>query len=304
MTLRQWIVIEILALANLLAGAVAMALLMAHPAADVFSHNLIETQVVELAGPTASQLPNPTSTPAATQTSVPTQAPSETATLLPTQTPTVGPTLTASMTPTSVAIALSDTPAPTSTPAPTVSIEYQLTVVGRQQSLPLSCESRSAADWAGYFGVAIDELEFFGRLPVSDNPEVGFVGDVNGRWGQVPPNAYGVHAAPVAALLRDYGVNAVAHYGMTWEEAQAEIAAGRPVLVWVVGHVWEKGHPLIYTAQDGSKVLVAPYEHTVLLVGYNDTVVYISDEGNVYTRPIATFLGSWGALGNMAIAAG
>ena len=55
-------------------------------------------------------------------------------------------------------------------------------------------------DLAAYFGLGIDELEFFGRLPVSDNPEVGFVGDVNGRWGQIPPNAYGIHAEPVAAL--------------------------------------------------------------------------------------------------------
>src|SRR5262245_42302003 len=65
---------------------------------------------------------------------------------------------------------------------------------GHPQTLPLSCESRSAVDWAGYFGYAIGEREFLNDLPASFDPDLGFVGDVRGDWGQVPPYAYGVHA--------------------------------------------------------------------------------------------------------------
>ena len=83
-----------------------------------------------------------------------------------------------------------------------------LSVAGRAQALPLDCESRSAVDWAAYFGVSIGELDFLGKLPESDDPDAGFVGNAHGSLGQTPPGDYGVHAGPVADLLRAYGVSA------------------------------------------------------------------------------------------------
>ncbi|MCK4451313.1 MAG: PD40 domain-containing protein, partial [Anaerolineae bacterium] len=83
-------------------------------------------------------------------------------------------------------------PTPTGTPTPTFPAEANVTnISGRPQALPLDCESRSAVDWAAYFGVEIDELEFLYGLPQSDNPDEGFVGDVHGSWGQIPPHPYG-----------------------------------------------------------------------------------------------------------------
>ncbi|MCC7359113.1 MAG: C39 family peptidase [Anaerolineales bacterium] len=174
-------------------------------------------------------------------------------------------------------------------------------VVGHKQSRPLSCESRSAADWAAFFGAAIDELEFLGNLPASDDPDRGFVGDVNGAWGQTPPNAYGVHAGPVARLLTAYGVPAEAQRYIKWELVQREIAAGRPVIAWVAGHV-EVGHTSqVYTAADGRQTVVAAFEHTVIVVGYTADTVTILDGAQQYTRSLATFLDAWAALRNMAI---
>ena len=51
-------------------------------------------------------------------------------------------------------------------------------VVGHAQTYRLSCESRSAADLAAFWGVNVSETTFFAGLPRSDNPDVGFVGDV------------------------------------------------------------------------------------------------------------------------------
>jgi LysM repeat protein/uncharacterized protein YvpB len=178
-----------------------------------------------------------------------------------------------------------------------------LSASGRPQSLPLDCESRSAVDWAAYFGTAIDELEFFGRLPASDDPDAGFVGDVYGRWGQIPPDPYGVNAAPVAALLQAYGVPARAVTGMTWEALRAELDADRPVIAWVIGAVRD-GVAVQYTAPStGHTTLVAPYEHTVIVVGYGPDSITVLDGGQRYSRTLAQFLASWGVLGNMAIAA-
>lgn len=175
-------------------------------------------------------------------------------------------------------------------------------VVGHRQSLPLSCESQSAVDWAAYFGFTIDEIEFHNGLPISDDPDRGFVGDVYGTWGQVPPAAYGVHAGPVARRLGEYGVPAQARRYWAWDELRAEIAAGRPVIAWVTGHV-EPGESVIYQALDGRKTIVAPFEHTVLVTGYTATAVTVVDGAQVYTRPLNTFLAAWEALRNMAVVA-
>lgn len=184
----------------------------------------------------------------------------------------------------------------TSLPSPNVFIN----LYGRNQSLPLDCESRSAVDWARHFGVVIDELEFFRRLPISDDPDVGFVGNVHGRWGQTPPNPYGVHTEPIAALLQHYKVNAIAKRGMTLDDLRAELNANRPVIVWVTGSV-VAGRSFNYTASSGHTTLVAPYEHTVIVIGYTSTTFTFLDGGKIYLRSINAFQSSWSPLGNMAV---
>jgi len=185
MNTRQIVLLEILFLANLavLAALGVIALgegriqipgALSHSNPGIVAYMVIKETT---ANAPASTIPP---TLASTLTLPPTQSPSSSHTPTPVQ---LGR-----------ALLPSATLAPTLT-APTVLLD----IIGHGQSLPLSCESRSAADWASYFGVAIDELEFLGRLPISDNPEIGFVGDVNGNWGKIPPDSYGVHAGPVAA---------------------------------------------------------------------------------------------------------
>ncbi len=176
-------------------------------------------------------------------------------------------------------------------------------VAGQPQRYNLSCESRSAVDWAAFFGVKISETEFLAALPRSDNPETGFVGSPNDPWGNVPPYSYGVHAPPVAALLQAYGLNAVAQRGLSWEELRQEVGSnGRPVIVWLVGNAWP-GVAQNYTAADGRTVVVAAYEHTMILLGYDPTSVYLlnASTGLVEWHALTAFLTSWAVLGNMAV---
>jgi uncharacterized protein YvpB len=173
-------------------------------------------------------------------------------------------------------------------------------VTGEPQSLPLDCESRSAVDWAQYFGVTIDEFDFYGLLPHSDNPDKGFVGNVFGQWGQIPPNAYGVHAEPVAEVLRDHGLQAYAHRPLGWDELRTEVAASRPVIVWIIDSI-SNGIPVYYTPSDGLHTIVARYEHTVIVTGYTASSVYYLNGDTIYSKPVGQFLDSWSALENMAI---
>ena len=175
-------------------------------------------------------------------------------------------------------------------------------VSGHRQSYSLSCEARSAVDWARYFGVRIGENEFLAKLPRSNHPDSGFVGNPNDPWGNIPPASYGVHAQPVAALLLEFGASAQALQDMSWDDLRVEIAAGRPVIVWVIGQMW-KGMPVKYKPDGGKKTTVASYEHTMILVGYSPKSVQAVDAytGQTQTYPLHTFLNSWKVLDHMAI---
>lgn len=200
-------------------------------------------------------------------------------------------------------------PPPTPPPTPT-SLPSSATVngmSGQDQQRALDCESRSAVDWASHFGVTIDEIDFLNHLSISDDPEAGFVGNVNGIWGQIPPNDYGVHANAVAALLRQYGLVARSYHSLRWDDLRAEIAAGNPAIVWIVGgpsYSLVNGKPYFYTAAStGYTSVVAPYEHTVILVGYTPTSVTVINGSRLVTLPLDQFLDSWSALDFMAVLA-
>jgi uncharacterized protein YvpB len=175
-------------------------------------------------------------------------------------------------------------------------------VVGHPQSHSLSCEARSAVDWMAFWGIGASEDDFLSQLPRSDNPDLGFVGQVDDVWGSLPPRSYGVHAEPVAALLREYGLEAEARQGLSWDDLRGEIAAGRPVIVWVIGQMWP-GTPRSYTDEEGHNTIVASFEHTMLLTGYDESYVYVVDafSGLSLVYGLQAFLDSWSVLGNMAI---
>ena len=179
---------------------------------------------------------------------------------------------------------------------------YIRNITGRKQYYPLGCETSTAVDLANYFGVAILESDFQNRLPLSDNPDFGFVGSVEGPWGQVPPYAYGVHAGPVGDLLQEYGLNAVGEKQFTIERIKSEIASGQPVIAWVIGNV-VGGIPHEYEDSQGRKVIVAAYEHVVIVTGYSDvagTLRYMNN-GKFYDVPVEHFDGSWAVLERMVV---
>ena len=179
---------------------------------------------------------------------------------------------------------------------------YVSGLTGHPQAYTLSCESRSAADLAAFWGISIGESEFLQALPHTDNPEKGFVGNPNEAWGNLPPHGYGVHATPVAEILQSYGLEAIGLSNLSWDDLRWEISAGHPVIVWIIGAMWG-GTPVEYEASDGSTAVVAAFEHTMILTGYNQDSVQVVDAatGQYQTYPLNTFIKSWNVLGNMAV---
>ncbi|MGV8025286.1 MAG: C39 family peptidase [Anaerolineaceae bacterium] len=195
-------------------------------------------------------------------------------------------------------------PTTTTTPTPTeISIpasHYIDGVYGMAQMTTLDCEMRSAVDWARSLGVSIDETEFILKLPHSNDPELGFVGEIDGEMGQLPPDGYGVYPPPIASILREYGLNAQPIKNMTYEDLQREIANDRPVIVWIVNLPFEIDQT-IYTASNGNTVPVARFEHTWIVTGYNLSTVTVVDSTWTYNVVLETFLERWAVLENRAI---
>ena len=193
-------------------------------------------------------------------------------------------------------------PNPYSRPIPTpLAVEaYIRGVYGNPQQYSLDCEIRSALDWAAFYGFHINEEDFLKRLPKSDDPDSGFVGSLNGYLGQLPPRSYGVHAEPIASVLRSFGVNAQAVKGFSWDDLKKEILANRPVITWVVNYPYTI-ESRQYTASNGHTTTVARFEHTWIITGYNSWSVRVVDSEYTYQMDINDFLSRWAALGNMVV---
>lgn len=174
-------------------------------------------------------------------------------------------------------------------------------IVGHAQHYYLSCESSAAVDWAWFFGVNIYESTFQADMPRSDNPDLGYVGDyTTRRWGQIPPYSYGVHAGPIAEGLRAYDLPALAVKGYTLDEIKQKLSEDKPIIAWIIGNL-EYSEPVEYVDQAGNTVIVAPYEHVVILTGYNAESIRYMNNGKFFDAPTEVFLTSFGVLGNMVV---
>jgi uncharacterized protein YvpB len=248
-----------------------------------------------------------TATYLALHTATPSQTPfhpGPTSTKTPTVTPTFPPTPTLEPT-TTLEPTATDIPLPTDTPHPSgLPGSARLAgFIGHAQFYNLDCESRSAVDFARYLGNDLVETTFLNQLPQSDDPNKGFVGSYNDPVGQIPPDSYGVYADPIADLLTSLGTPAQGISSFTWNQVRKEIANGRPVIVWVIYGI-ESGTPIEYVVpSDGSTVIVAHYEHTVIVIGYTSDTVTVMDGASRYSVSLSQFLDSWSVFGYLAVIA-
>jgi hypothetical protein len=151
-------------------------------------------------------------------------------------------------------------------------------------------------------GIRVDEDVFLGGLARADNPERGFVGDVDGPPGRLPPEAYGVHAGPLAARLRDFGLDARAERGRDREWLEAQLPVAGAIVVWVTGDLVAR-RPVVLRDRRGEAFVAVPWEHAVLAVGADAAGVSMVDPGCGTLRRLSwdAFLPVWACLGGMAV---
>jgi uncharacterized protein YvpB len=175
-----------------------------------------------------------------------------------------------------------------------------------QQEHSLSCESSVAAMAAQYHGLAVSESDILGALPIHENPHLGFRGNVDGPYGGLVD--YGVYAAPISQVLSGLGLQTEPFEGGI-HEIQEQIRRGRPVLAWVTyGLQAQTPQQMMLADSNGQlqSVTLVPYEHAILIVGYNSDGLWVHDpyDGTRSFYSNSEFWQSFGYLGYMALSVG
>ena len=176
--------------------------------------------------------------------------------------------------------------------------EAQLAVARQVQGHSLSCESSASSMAAQYQGVPVTEEEIVAALPRNDNPHLGFRGNIDGPYGST--DDYGVYAGPVLQVLNSRGLRATLIDGGL-DGIKAAIARGNPVVAWVTYNCSVQT-PLATTI-GGQEVTLVPYQHAIVVTGYNGSGVWANDpyDGQEHFYATADFERALGYFGNMAI---
>ena len=174
-----------------------------------------------------------------------------------------------------------------------------------KQTRALNCEFQTASDLAWYYGRPFtwEEIYQYVGHDVGGNPHKGFVGrSFDDRPGQLYPLGYGVYAEPIARAFAQLGLAAEVSYNNPREWLMAQLADGRPVMVWTTSNMTIR--PVAtWTAADGVTVKGVPGEHTYLAVGYDADGLWLIDpwDGQRHHFDWQAFLGSWDLLDRMAL---
>jgi uncharacterized protein YvpB len=176
--------------------------------------------------------------------------------------------------------------------------EVHLSVARQGQSHSLSCESSAASMAAQYHGVPLSEADVLAALPLNDNPHLGFRGNVDGPIGSTQD--YGVYAGPIQDILNSQGLHAWPIEGGL-EGIREAIVRSNPVIAWVT-YDCQPGTPMTTTV-DGQEVTLVPYQHVVLVTGYNTEGIWANDpwDGQEDFYRLADFERALSYFGNMAI---
>ncbi len=164
----------------------------------------------------------------------------------------------------------------------------------------LSCEYAAAATVTLYWGNLVSQKDFIAEIPENPNPHVGFRGDINGGFGWI--DDYGIYAEPLASVLEERGYKATVFYGTDVERLKANIRAGYPAVVWLTAGKYEE-RPEYWEEYDGQTFKLVPYEHALVLYGYDSDGVYLMDvgDGGFYHTEWNSFIFRWNYFDGMTL---
>lgn len=155
------------------------------------------------------------------------------------------------------------------------------------EGYPTGCESAALTILLRYYGLNINMSDVVNRLPKGSlpytengiryggNPYVEFVGHPNSS------SSYGVYEKPIISVAESFKPGIIDGSGMKLDDVLKVVSEGRPVLVWVSMNM---AVPYISTSwtykPTGEKISWMANEHALVIVGYNQNNVVVSDSLN------------------------
>jgi LysM repeat protein len=166
------------------------------------------------------------------------------------------------------------------------------------QERNLSCEYAAVYIATSSFGNGIPEDVFIDQIPETANPHLGYRGNIDGAWGGY--DDYGIYPEPLVPILNNWGFAGDVFYSEGDPSMLINhIDQGHPVLVWLA---FQGDTGKVY--KDDGRYTVFAGDHVVVVYGYDDAGVYLSDPavGRYRFFDWDTFLSMWGTMDGMALA--
>ena len=152
---------------------------------------------------------------------------------------------------------------------------------------PTGCESAALTNLLKFWGVSVNMSDIVktlpkGVLPYYDNgikyggnPYLEFVGNPNNY------SSYGVYEKPIIEVANQFKSGIIDGTGMSLDKVLEVVKENRPVMVWVSMNM---AVPYISTSwiykPTGQKISWMANEHALIVVGYNQSQVIVSDSLN------------------------
>jgi LysM repeat protein len=166
------------------------------------------------------------------------------------------------------------------------------------QERNLSCEYAAVYIATSSFGNGIPEDVYIDQIPETANPHRGYRGNIDGPWGGY--DDYGIYPEPLVPILNNWGFTGDVFYS-EGDPAMLinHIDQGHPVLVWLA---FQGDTGKVY--KDDGRYTVFAGDHVVVVYGYDDGGVYLSDPavGRYRFFDWDTFLSMWGTMDGMSLA--
>ena len=149
---------------------------------------------------------------------------------------------------------------------------------------PSGCETIALYTLLKYYGVNVSPETLINNLKKGDgpywegdiryggNPEIEFVGNPKAS------NGYGVYQKPIIALANQYKSGIVDYTGHSLNQVLELVKNGTPVQVWVSIKLQNTSVCATWINKEtGKEIDWICHLHSLVIVGFNDNYVYVSD---------------------------
>ncbi|WP_141333725.1 MULTISPECIES: C39 family peptidase [unclassified Paenibacillus] len=186
-------------------------------------------------------------------------------------------------------------------------------MVRQLPELPSGCEVTSLTMLLKFRGLEKSKLELAAEMPRDTtpirynkdgtiaywgNPNTGFVGEPTGA-----AKGFGIYHTALFAQLKAHVPSAIDLTRQTFAKLEEQLQLGIPSVVWTTIDYQVPEKWVVWDTPIGP-IQTTFMEHAVLLVGYDETYVYVNDPLSGRSKqPIekAQFIAVWEAMGRQAI---